>query len=238
MENIEKHMEVPTLQADYCLIIERGEPYEVGTRVRMETNEFYLGRSSGSVVANLSFSNVLISRKHCCITRNGEEIALRDLGSKHETVLNGKRVVPNEPYVLTSGDKIELAMGVAVVRFVHASEFEETMDFSWTNKIKLENIALIVLDRDKRECKIDGQPILLAEKEWKLLKLLYEKSNKLVSYDEIKSTVWNERNRGNGLLPDVGTDEINILIYRLRKKMGKGGAAIKTIRACGCVLEV
>lgn len=239
MQNIERVLEVPALQTEYCFVIEKGEPYEVGTRIYMENEEVYLGRSSGTVIANISFSNILISRRHCCITLNGREFTLRDLGSKHATAVNGKRIIPNEPYLLTSGDRIELAMGVAVVRFVPLIDFEETMDFSWTHKLVLKNLASIVLDVDKRECKIDGQPIWLSEKEWKLLKLLYEKSNKLVPYDEIKSVVWIERNMGKVTMPaDVGTDEINILIYRLRKKMGQRGTAIKTIRACGCILEV
>ncbi len=95
----------------------------------------------------------------------------------------------------------------------------------------------MVFDYKKMECKIDDKVISLSSKEWTFLTLLYKSANRLVTYEEIKLAVWSERNMRNNLMIDVGLDEINVLIYRLRKKMQDRGEMIKTIRGMGCILE-
>ena len=56
---------------------------------------------------------------------------------------------------------------------------------------------------------------------------MYKHRNELVTYDSIRMTVWAER-----LLrrqpPEVGVEEINLLLYRLRRKLGAGANILKT----------
>ncbi|WP_378952928.1 FHA domain-containing protein [Pelosinus sp. sgz500959] len=226
------------MQSRACLIIERGEPYEAGTRLELPTYEFYLGRSSHAHQVDASFSNFLISRKHCCLMYRENELILWDLGSKHGTILNGKVIVPYEKYLLKNGDKISLSMGIVDLRIATFSQNEETMDLSQTQSMSLKKDLSIALDCAKWECRIDGQPVFLAEKEWNFFKLLYDHTNTVVTYNEIRSAVWPERILSENSSPDVGVDEINVLIYRVRKKLGKRGEMLKAVRARGYMLEI
>lgn len=221
-----------------CLVVERGEPYEAGSRIELPNRELYLGRSSLDSQADVSFSNQLISRKHCYILQNEEDIILYDLGSKHGTMINGKAITPHEKYILNRGDTVSLSMGIAVIRIVSASKNEETMDLSQTQFISLKKDAIIAVECSKWECYIDGQLVNLTEKEWRFFKLLYDHANTVVTYDEIRAAVWPERILGESTLPDAGVDEINVLIYRVRKKMGKRAEMLKAMRARGYVMNL
>ncbi|WP_245754965.1 FHA domain-containing protein [Pelosinus propionicus] len=218
--------------------MERGEPYEAGSRIELPNGKLYLGRSSLDSQADVSFSNQLISRKHCYILQNEEDIILYDLGSKHGTMINGKAITPHEKYILNRGDTVSLSMGIAVIRIVSASKNEETMDLSQTQFISLKKDAIIAVDCAKLECHIDGQLVNLTEKEWRFFKLLYDHANTVVTYDAIRAAVWPERILGESTLPDAGVDEINVLIYRVRKKMGKRADMLKAMRARGYVMNL
>lgn len=86
---------------------------------------------------------------------------------------------------------------------------------------------------------IDGCPLLLSGKHTELLIMLYQKRNQAVSYDEIKVKIWPERITDESQkAPDVGRDEINALIYRLRKKLGSYGERIVTVSRYGYMLDL
>lgn len=226
------------MQSRACLIVERGEPYEAGTRIELLDGEVYLGRSSLDQQVDVSFSNQLISRKHCYIVHNEDDVILCDLGSKHGTMINGKAITPYEKYVLHTGDTISLSMGIAAIRIVSASKNEETMDLSQTQSMSLRKNTSIAVECAKWECHIDGQLVSLTEKEWRFFKLLYDHANTVVTYDEIRAAVWPERILGGSALPDAGIDEINVLIYRVRKKLGIRAEMLKAMRARGYVLKL
>ena len=71
-----------------------------------------------------------------------------------------------------------------------------------------------------------------------LLELVYKHRNELVTYDSIRMTVWAERVSSAGRPPEVGVEEINLLLYRLRRKLGAGANILKTRRGRGCLLEI
>lgn len=226
------------MQSRACLIVEKGEPYEAGTRIELLNDEVYLGRSSLDQQVDVSFSNQLISRKHCYIVYNEDDVILCDLGSKHGTMINGKAITPYEKYILHTGDTISLSMGIAAIRIVSASKNEETMDLSQTQSMSLRKNTSIAVECAKWECHIDGQLVSLTEKEWRFFKLLYDHANTVVTYDEIRAAVWPERILDESTLPDAGIDEINVLIYRVRKKLGKRAEMLKAMRARGYVLKL
>jgi len=55
-----------------------------------------------------------VSRRHAKITRKGAELFLEDLGSVNGTLLNGKRLTPYLPHVLS--DKDEIRVGRLLMR--------------------------------------------------------------------------------------------------------------------------
>ena len=188
-----------------------------------------------------------------------------DLGSRHGTTVNNNIVLPKVPHLLQHGDKIILAKGIVVLRFEQGSKYDETIDFSATQMVALRKdlvttkstnesknlspsclksdavknrIQPIIINTEKHECLLYGKTISLTHKEWTCLNLLHENTNKLVTFDELKIIVWAERKTPDTPLPDVGGDEINVLLYRLRKKLGTKSHLIKNIRGCGCILEL
>lgn len=78
-------------------------------RFEMTVNksEFLIGKrdTNDGVVA----FNKLISRVHCKITRNGGQYFVTDLQSSNGTYVNHRKLQPNQPFPLKSGDVIRMA---------------------------------------------------------------------------------------------------------------------------------
>lgn len=224
------------------LIVEKGTPFEKGTRVALQDNSLLVGRAASSILPDVGFDNFLISRKHCMVECSTEKWSVRDLNSKHGTTLNGSRLEPERAYPLRNGDRVGLAENAALLRYIETWEFEKTIDLSSTQpqrgmrgKSLVEPVAA---DLAKMELVVDGTPVPLSVKEWNLFALLYQHRNKVVDYGAIRSAVWPERNWDNSQIPDVGVEEVNVLIYRVRKKLGDHGKALRTVRGRGCILEL
>ncbi|MCI3921012.1 FHA domain-containing protein [Paenibacillus sp. TRM 82003] len=231
-------MEGTELDIFACLYVIRGEPYRSGACVNLSAEETVAGRSSDQAIPELTFTNPFISRRHLSIRKENDRAVLYDLGSRHGTELNGVRLAPHTPYALKNFDTIRLAKGMTVLhfsyRFVdHTLEIEP---LSATLQMDVPAPATTIA-WEKRECVVEGERIPMSEKEYRLLYALHEQADRLVSLDEIKSKVWPERSAGAGDVPDVSLDEVNALIYRIRKKYGKGTFAISAVRGSGYMLE-
>lgn len=68
--------------------------------------ELTIGRGLSNHVC---ISDPVLSRQHCVITRDNEQFVIRDLGSRHGTIVNG---VPVSQQVLHHGDQISLGSSV------------------------------------------------------------------------------------------------------------------------------
>lgn len=215
------------------VVVGEGEPYLRGSRINLEEKQI-LGRSSDSFKPDIAFGNFLVSRRHCLICREADKITICDLGSKHGTEVNGQTINANDIRTLSDGDTISLAKGAVTLRLVASTAWDETMELGRLNAAQKK--LPLVLDETRRECRIGGEVIPISTKEWDFLWLLYQQTGRLVSYDNIKKTVWSERAHAHSV-PDVGMDEINTLIYRLRRKLGSYGDMIRTVRGQGCLLE-
>lgn len=234
-----QHSEGMKLDTFACIYVIRGEPFRSGTCLNLTATETVVGRASNSYSPDFAFSNAFISRKHIVIRKEEERAVLYDLGSTHGTEINGVIVEPNQPYPLKSFDIIKLAKGMTVLHFSYLFA-DQTLEFeplSITQRWDEPNGPLTI-HWEKRECVVDGKRIAMSEKEFLLIQLLYDHANRLVPIAEIKQAVWPERSVGEDGVPDVTMDELNALVYRIRKKYGKDTFLISAVRGSGYVLEL
>lgn len=224
------------------LQIEQGVPYKKGTRIPLDGDAFMIGRSTTIFSVDVSFGSFLISRKHCYVKYSNSEWIISDLGSKHGTRVNDECIAEQEEYVLKSGDKVILSSGIVMFSFVMPVEFDKTLDFDRTHSIKIEDDLTfdpyVNIDLDRMKLLVDNQVISLSVKEWLFLETLYRRRGKVVSYEDIKRAVWPERYIIHNNFSVVGFEEVNMMSYRLRKKIGKYSKIIKTIRGHGCMLDL
>jgi adenylate cyclase len=77
-----------------------------------DSSEVLIGRDDG---CDIQIRSPQISREHCAIERQGEEVVLRDLDSSGGTYLNGKKIdkVPLR-------DGMEIVVGPALLKFFDA----------------------------------------------------------------------------------------------------------------------
>jgi len=221
-----------------CLYVIRGEPYRSGTCVDLSADETLVGRVSNQSIPDLAFTNAFISRQHFVIRKEQDKAVLYDLESRHGTEINGVRLTPYKPYPLNNFDIIKLAKGMTVLHFSYmfADQTLEIEPLSITRQMEFPELPLTI-HWEKRECVVQGKRIPMSEKEYLLIRVLYENANRLVPLEEIKSRVWPERSAGAECIPDVTPDELNALIYRIRKKYGKDTFLISAVRGTGYVLE-
>lgn len=223
------------------LLIEQGNTGDKGSYTPLQAGKLLVGRPTSSFTPDISLDNFLVSRLHCALERLGTDWTIADLGSKHGTTLNGRPIEAHAAHILKAGDKIGLAAGAALFRFVLLDENEKTLEFEKTQPGKTVSTAPasppIAIDLAKMKLAVNDKTVALSAKEWLLLEALYKHHNQFVSYAEIRAAVWPERYTADCALPEVGVEEINVLTYRLRRKLGANGSLIKTRRGRGCILE-
>lgn len=126
-----------------------------------------------------------------------------------------------KPYTLS----ILLAkVRVVLKRYESQSKVEQLMCIQITDTISL--------DYNYHQLIKDGKPIKLKEMEFRLLSYLYENKNRVISKDELFSTVWNDNFVGEGTL--------NVHIRHLREKIEDAPNEpkyIKTVWGVGYVFE-
>ena len=116
------------------------------TVVALEQREVTIGRGATNQV---SIADPVLSRQHCVITRDNDQFLIRDLGSRHGTVVNG---VPISKQLLQHGDQISLGGSVFAflvtedeVRPRHSqAEFEEDSGYQGkTTVLKQEDVLYL-----------------------------------------------------------------------------------------------
>lgn len=221
------------------LIIEKGEPLEKGSSIKLPPKEILLGRTWETNRPDVSFSSPYISKKHAMIDYKNDLFTITDLASKHGTAVNGTAIKPNHPYILKNGDQISLSKDEAILIFNGAPGGETSDFFDLKPKFSGPAQDSLSINQERREILIDGKVLYLSGKDMELLLYLHRNRCKAVSYNEIKTEIWPERLPGSaGGVPDVGADEITALIYRLRKKLGKHGHRIVTVPRFGYMLDM
>ncbi len=82
-----------------------------GTSWPITEKPLIIGREKG---CDLRIADPLVSRHHCEIMLVGDEVHLRDLGSRNYTLVNGKQV---QECVLQAGDEINVGQVTFVLTF-------------------------------------------------------------------------------------------------------------------------
>ena len=100
-----------------CLVMIRGP--QLGWRIQLASGETTLGRGSRcAVVVPLDG----VSRQHCAFNVMSKSAAIRDLGSKNGTWVNGERIEPHRDVALSNGAVIHA--GDASFKFIAHSDAE------------------------------------------------------------------------------------------------------------------
>ncbi len=187
---------------------------------RVDRSSMTLGRGADS---DLTLANPRVSRRHACLTWDGERFLVRDLGSKNGTRLNGTPVAAPTP--IDDGDTLELADSRVL--------FQTSAP---TVTVVLEpRSAAISLDASKHEVRVRGEPVKLTPKEYRLLTLLFRRAGAVVSHEEIAAEVWPE------LEGAVTEESISQVVARLRRRVEEEPANpryVLTVRGFGYRLEL
>lgn len=86
--------------------------------------------------------------------------------------------------------------------------------------------ASLTVDIDRHTVSVDNKNITLTNMEFKLLVMLMKRNGRVQSRQQLLEDVWE-------MSADVTTRTIDTHIKRLRKKLGKAGKAIETLRGVG-----
>jgi hypothetical protein len=167
------------------------------------------------------------SRHHARITQTEDGYVLEDLGSKNGTFLNGQSLTV--PTVLKDGDEIGIAFA-AKLGFVDAGataplHFKEELGPAIRMDIEAKRVWVVDQELDP--------PLSLAQ--YRLLELLYENRNRVVSREEVVSAVWAE-DEAEG----VSEQAIDALARRLRERIAEvdpDHQYVVTVRGHGFRLE-
>ena len=167
------------------------------------------------------------SRHHARITQTEDGYVLEDLGSKNGTFLNGQPLTAST--VLKDGDEVGIAFADKLA-FVDAGAtapllFEEELG------------PLLRMDTEAKRVWVAGKeldpPLSLAQ--YRLLELLYKYRSRVVSREEVVSSVWAE-DEAEG----VSEQAIDALARRLRERLAEAYAShqyVVTVRGHGFRLE-
>ncbi|MBW5467782.1 MULTISPECIES: FHA domain-containing protein [Brevibacillus] len=220
------------------LLVKKGDPSQFATRKYLTKDRCTIGRRGTSFQLDITFSSPYISRMHAAFQRIGNDYKIIDLESKHGTEVNGTPLHYSS-HILRHGDQISLSKGVAELVFLReVNRLDDTVELPFTQPKIASLLPGLEFHLERREVRIDGTRQPLTGKDMDLLKLLYQKANQAVSFEEIMLTVWPERMLQEGNVPNVGRVEVNALVYRLRKKLRHYGQQITTIPRYGYRLDV
>jgi len=95
------------------------------------------------------------------------------------------------------------------------------------NKIKVGDLTLDVI---AKSIIVDGQLIHITAKEFQLLEYLMRHSGEVLSKERLLSHVWADEDR-------VQHNTVETFIAHLRKKLGKSGDLIETVRGYGYIIR-
>ncbi len=85
------------------LVVVQGKPE--GMVIPLANPVYKIGRGEG---CQLRPNSDLVSREHAEFTKGTDSVTVQDLGSRNGTEVNGKKLAPNQPVTLKTGDLIKV----------------------------------------------------------------------------------------------------------------------------------
>jgi DNA-binding winged helix-turn-helix (wHTH) protein len=202
------------------------------------TGPLILGREA---ICDIVISDRQVSRQHARILPSGNTILLEDLGSKNGTHHNGKPLRGSVP--LQDGDVVQIALAQQFI-FLNSdatvpldiNEFDFAALASQANP-PVEHPKRLRLEKRSRRVWVNEQEVLppLSVSQFRLLELLYEQQEKVVSRQDLIAQVW-----GKEQAVDVSEQALDALIRRLRDRLASVDPThsyIITVRGHGLRLE-
>lgn len=172
-----------------------------------------------------------VSRFHARISVAKDGVLIEDLGSKNGTTLNNTNII--DPICLQDGDFIHIAL---VQQFVYLSS-DSTLPMDSSSMTGRDRWGKLFIDHRSRRVWIGKKEIVppLSVPQFKLLELLYEQPQKVVSRQDLVLVVWGEEEA-------IGVSEqaLDALIRRLRDRLSEidpDHSYINTIRGHGVRLD-
>lgn len=218
------------------LLVERGYPHERGDILPLgSAPRLVLGRKDEGWEPDVAFDNAFVSRRQAEIRYEDGRYSILDLGSKHGTAVNGAPLEPFVPVPLERSARIAFAQGLVLLVFAPV-RIGETLDLSPLSPPEEggpEEARL--LDPVRQSVRLNDVSYRLSEKEYRFLELLVRKERQFVGREEVVRYVWPERT-GPDSADSVSQEEINSLLYRIRKKTDRH-LSIESIRGKGYVLQ-
>ncbi|MBE9506805.1 MAG: FHA domain-containing protein [Chloroflexi bacterium] len=204
------------------LIVYEGE--QEGQRWIIDRDRMIIGRGTD---CDIVIPKRQVSRQHVQIERDDKGYLLRDLGSKNGTYVNSQEV-RDKPYRLKDGDEIQIALCVKL-GFVGA---DMTLPLELTGPDRG-----LRIDQASKRVFIGGHELTppLSVAQYRLLELLLDHEEQVVSRDAIVATVWPEEEAMG-----VSEQAIDALVRRLRDRISSvdpDHAYIVTVRGHGFRLD-
>lgn len=166
-----------------------------------------------------------VSRRHARIERRGIQYVLIDEGSKNRTYVNGRPIT--EPYVLTDGDEVGIAMRFKLL-FVDA---ESTAPLPPSPTAR----RGVVVDEATKRILVNGIELTpaLSAPQYNLLALLYSRANTVCPREDVIRAVWSDAAGG------VTEQALDALVRRLRDRLKEVDPHeyIVTVRGHGLMLD-
>lgn len=174
-----------------------------GERWILDQDRMTIGRASDCDVV---LPKRQVSRYHARIDRADNGYTVQDLDSKNGTYVNGQEVGA-EPYRLTDGDEIQIALYVRL-SFVGA---DATVPLEFTGPYRG-----LRLDEPARRIFVGGQELQppLSPAQYRMMEVLYHRESEVVSREEIVQTVWSDEEAMG-----VTEQAIDALVHRLRDRI-------------------
>jgi DNA-binding response OmpR family regulator len=88
----------------------------------------------------------------------------------------------------------------------------------------------LVYDLGARRVEVAGRPVELTKREREVLLVFLRNPNRLISRERLLNSIW-------GVSEDPLTNVVDVHVARLRKKLGDVGAALRTLRGEGYILD-
>lgn len=198
-----------------------------GQRWLLNEADFIIGRDDD---VDMVIAERQVSRNHAIIRYDEDHYVLQDLGSKNGTYVNGVQI--KEPVRLQDGDSIQVALACEVI-FVGT---EATLPLSKADAAQL-GLGRLRMDPGAHRVWVGDHEIdpPLSPPQYRMLELLYENPDRVVTRDEIAECVW-PGTEGVG----VSDQAIDALVRRLRDRLAEvdpDHAYVITVRGHGFRIE-